>query len=289
MAALAALDLEVAAGQVYGYLGPNGAGKTTTIRILLGLLAPTTGTAELLGGRPTYPGARARVGYLPGELRLDDRLTAAELLEHWGRVRGGVDRRERARLCERLALDPTRPTRLLSSGNRRKVGLVGAFQSRPDLLILDEPTGGLDPLVQAEFLRLLDEARGEGRTVFLSSHVLGEVQRVADRVAVIREGRLISEGRVDALRHTARQRIEVWFDDPVPQAELERLPGLGDLAVDGPHLSCTMAGPLGPLLALLGTHAVRSLVVPEPDLEDAFLSLYHGADGRAGADPGPPA
>jgi len=274
ISALSELTLEVQAGQVTGYLGPNGAGKTTTIRILMGLSCPTGGTFQVLGGSPQDPAVRARIGYLPGELRLDERFRGGELLEHWSRLRGGVDHHHRVRLCERLDLDPSRPVRTLSTGNRRKVGLVGAFQSRPDLLILDEPTSGLDPLVQAEFLLLVREAREAGGTVFLSSHALAEVQRAADRVAVIRQGRLLTETTVDALRHSAVQRIEVWFAGEPPEPELHQIATLRDLAVEGGHVSFTMTGDLDPLLALLATQSVRSLIAREPDLEEAFLALY---------------
>jgi len=191
--ALDALDLTVTRGGVTGYLGPNGAGKSTTIRILLDLARADDGRVEVLGADPRAAGPelRRRIGYLPGELRLDDRLRVDETLRSWAVLRGGedaVDQRYVDELCERLALDPTRRNRTLSSGNRRKVGLVGAFMSRPELLVLDEPTAGVDPLVQAEFLELLDEAHADGRSAFLSSHVLSEVQRGADDVIVIRDG-----------------------------------------------------------------------------------------------------
>jgi ABC-2 type transport system ATP-binding protein len=284
VAALSELSLEVQTGEVTGYLGPNGAGKTTTIRILMGLSRPTSGTFQVLGGSPQEPVVRARIGYLPGELRLDQRFKGGELLDHWARLRGGVDPGHRARLCERLQLDPGQPVRILSTGNRRKVGLVGAFQSRPDLLILDEPTSGLDPLVQAEFLLLVREAREAGATVFLSSHALAEVQRAADRVAVIRGGRLLIESTVEALRHSAVQRIEIWFDEPSPERELLEVVGVSDLVTEGSHVSFRMVGDLHPLLTILASHRVRTLIAPEPDLEEAFLALYQSSgDERASA------
>ncbi len=272
--ALGGLTLEVGAGSIVGYLGANGAGKTTTIRLLLGLLRPDAGWAELLGGDPARAESRRRVGYLPGELRLEERCTAAELLHHWGRLRGGVDAAYRDGLVERFQLDPGRRVAQLSAGNRRKVGLVGALMARPRLLVLDEPTNGLDPLVQAEFVALLEEVRRDGATVFLSSHVLAEVQRTADRVAVLREGRLVREGAVDDLRHIARQPFEVHFDGAVPAAALAAVPGLSDLRVEGGRARWVVSGPLQPLLAVLAAHPVRSLSVPEPDLESAVLALY---------------
>ncbi|HUY98440.1 MAG TPA: ABC transporter ATP-binding protein [Verrucomicrobiae bacterium] len=272
--ALEALSLEVGGGTIFGYLGANGAGKTTTIRLLLGLLRPDAGHVAVLGGDPRAPESRRQVGYLPAELRLDHRCTAFELLSHWATLRGGVERAYRDRLIERVQLDPGRRVRQLSSGNRRKVGLVAAFMARPRLLVLDEPTQGLDPLVQAEFVALLREVRGEGATVFLSSHVLTEVQRCADRVAVLRRGSVVREGTVETLRHLARQPFDVEFDGPAPTAELAAVPGVADLWVDGGHARWVVTGPLQPLLAVLAAHPVRSLSAPEPDLEAAVLSLY---------------
>ncbi len=274
LTALDNLDLDVAAGCVYGYLGPNGAGKSTTIRMLLGLSRPTAGHVELLGGSPTDPLVRRRVGYLPGELRLDDRTSAGELLDHWARLRGGVEPAYRASLVERLGLDPSRPARQLSTGNRRKVGLVGAFMSRPELLVLDEPTSGLDPLVQAEFLTMVTEVEAAGSTVFLSSHILSEVQHVASQVAVLRRGRLVAQDTVDNLRHAARQHFEAYFDGPVPLADLKALPGVADLHVNDGHARWTAVGPVQPVLAILAAHPVRTLIAPEPDLEDAFFAIY---------------
>ena len=222
VAALDGLDLEAPSGQVVGFLGPNGAGKSTTIRILMDLARADRGSVEVLGSDPRAGGAelRNRIGYLPGELRLDERLDVRGTLELWSRLRGHhVDPHYVDALCERLALDPTRETKGLSSGNRRKVGLVGAFMARPELLVLDEPTSGVDPLVQAAFADLVAEAAAEGRTVFLSSHVLSEVQRLADHVIVIRAGRVVSTGSVDALRHLARQPFRAPFVDAPPGQE----------------------------------------------------------------------
>ena len=279
--ALDGLDLRVGRGAVTGYLGPNGAGKSTTIRILLDLARADDGRVEVLGADPRAagPDLRRRIGYLPGELRLDDRLRVDETLRSWATLRATdgqtVDRRYVDELCERLALDPSRQNRTLSSGNRRKVGLVGAFMARPELLVLDEPTSGVDPLVQAEFLHLLDETRADGRSVFLSSHVLSEVQRVADDVIVIRAGRVVLTGSLDDLRRQARQPFTVWFADAAPVDELRALAAVHDLQVmHDNEARGTIEGHHREFLALLARHPVTHLLMPEPDLEQAFLDYY---------------
>ncbi len=276
--ALAGIDLEVRRGEVFGFLGPNGAGKTTTIRCLLDLLRPTAGTVEVLGLDPRRDGMalRARLAYLPGELRLPERGTVRQLVASIGRVRGSLDPRRRDELAVRLDLDLGRRMRDLSSGNRRKVGLLLAFLADAELLVLDEPTNGLDPLMQHEFLALVREARDAGTTVFLSSHVLSEVRRAADRVAVLRAGTIIAVGTVDELRGRARQRVEAWFAGDPPVGELDRLPGLEARAIDGRRFSAVLDGPIQPLLDVLLRHPVESLVVEDPDLEEAFLDLYAG-------------
>ncbi len=274
--AVRGIDLEVSRGEVFGFLGPNGAGKTTTIRCALDLLHPTAGRIEVLGLDPRRDGVavRGRVAYVPGELRLPERLTAAELVDSIGRLRGGLDGARRDGLATRLGLDLGRRMRDLSSGNRRKVALLLAFLADAELLILDEPTNGLDPLMQHEFLRLVHEARDAGTTVFLSSHSLSEVQRAADRVAVLRAGKVVALGTVDQLRGRARQRIEVWFAGDPPAAELAGLPGLADATVDDHRLTAVLSGSIQPLLEVLARHRVVSMLVEEPDLEDAFLDLY---------------
>jgi ABC-2 type transport system ATP-binding protein len=277
--ALGGLDIEVAGGGVVGFLGPNGAGKSTTIRILLDLARPTAGRVEVLGRDPRAAGPELRrsIGYVPGELRLDDRLTVEHTLASWARLRGGgVDDGYVSKLCERFELDPTRHTKGLSSGNRRKVGLVGAFMARPELLILDEPTSGLDPLVQAEFQALVEEERDRGATVFLSSHALSEVQRVADRVGVIRRGRAVASGSIDDLRRTARQPFTVWFTEDAPVDDLRSVPEVSDLSVRGREVSGVVEGSPSRFLAVLGRARVDHMLMPEPDLEQAFLRLYEG-------------
>jgi ABC-2 type transport system ATP-binding protein len=277
--AVRGIDLEVRQGEVFGFLGPNGAGKTTTIRCLLDLLRPTAGRVTVLGLDPRRDGIalRGRLAYMPGELRLPEQMTAAGLAAAIGRLRGSLDERRRDELAGRLDLDLGRRVRDLSSGNRRKVALLLAFLADAELLVLDEPTNGLDPLMQREFLGLVREARERGTTVFLSSHVLSEVQRAADRVAVLRKGKVLALGSVEELRRRARQRVEVWFEGSPPAEELATLPGLLDATVDEHRFAAVLAGPIQPLLDVLARHPVVGLLVEEPDLEEAFLDLFEAA------------
>jgi len=277
--AVRGINLDVRRGEVFGFLGPNGAGKTTTIRCLLDLLRPTAGRVDVLGLDPRRDNLalRRRVAYMPGELRLPERMTGAGLVAAISRLRGGLDTRRRDSLAARLDLDLSRRLRDLSSGNRRKVALLLAFVVEAELLVLDEPTNGLDPLMQREFLALVREAKAQGRTIFLSSHVLSEVQRAADRVAVLRGGTLLAVGGVDELRRRARQRVEVWFDGPAPVEELAALPELVDQHTEDHRFTALLAGSIEPLLAVLAGQHVVSLLVEEPDLEEAFLDLYEAA------------
>jgi ABC-2 type transport system ATP-binding protein len=280
--AVRGIDLEIKPGEVFGFLGPNGAGKTTTLRCLLGMLRPTAGRISLFGLDATSDGVRARrrVAYVPGELRLPDRVTGAELVHTIGRLRGGFRAGGPEQIAERLEFDLKRHVRDLSTGNRRKLALLLAFSADSDLLVLDEPTNGLDPLMQREFLRLVGEARQRGTSVLLSSHVLGEVQRIADRVALLRDGRIIASGTVDEIRRGARQRVEVWFATPQAAAEASTAAaaaGLRDVEIDERRLSATIVGPVQPLIEVLARQQVESLLVDEPNLEDAFLDLYEGA------------
>lgn len=266
------LDLEVRRGEIFGFLGPNGAGKTTTLRLLLGYLRPTGGTARVLGldARRDVRDLHARVGYLPGELRLDPTRTGRELFELLGRLRGGVDRAGLHELTERLGLDPSRRLGTLSKGNKQKVGLVAALLGRPEVLLLDEPTDGLDPLVQEEVLRLLREARAEGRTVFLSSHVLAEV----DRVGIIRAGKLVTVAGVAEVKARLPHRLEVRFASPVPEVVFARLPGLSQVQLRGDTLRCVLTGGADTLIKTLAAYPVLDLRGHEPDLEEAFLTYY---------------
>ena len=222
------VDLTVHEGEVMGFLGPNGAGKTTTIRILLDLIRPTAGKAWVFGidAQADPVAIHRRLGYLPGEFSLYDKLTGAETIEYFANLRGGVDKAYAAELIERLDLDPSRKYKEYSKGNKQKVGLVVALQHRPDLLILDEPTSGLDPLVQQTFFDLVREARAEGRTVFLSSHIISEVERTTDRVAIIREGRIVRVDQVSALRDLSHHEVTLVFAGPVPTEAFAALEGV---------------------------------------------------------------
>jgi ABC-2 type transport system ATP-binding protein len=278
------VDLEVQAGEVFGFLGPNGAGKSTTIRVLLDLIRATRGSALVLGrdSRRDSLAIRARSGYLPGELSLYPRLTGRDTLRYLANLRGGVDWQYVHQLAERLDCDLERKVADLSTGNKRKLGLIQAFMPRPELLILDEPTSGLDPLVQHEFYGLVDEAREAGQTVFLSSHVLPEVQRVCDRVAFIREGALVAVENVADLTGKAVRELDVVFAAPVSPAAFAGVPGVTAVSADGggvaPALRFTVTGPLDPAVKKLAEFEVVNLTSREPDLEDVFLTFYGGGD-----------
>ena len=278
--ALVDLDLRVEAGEVFGYLGPNGAGKSTTIRLLLGLIQPTSGRAAVLGldTRGDGVASRSRVGYLPGDLRLADRPTGREQLDSLARLRGQVDSAYRNELCERLGAVIDRPVRQLSKGNRQKLGLVQAFMHRPDVVILDEPTAGLDPLLQAEVRALLRETAADGRTVFLSSHSLDEVQHVADRVGIIRSGRLVDVDAVESLRERSLRHVTVTFAEPVDSSRLAGLDGVRVVRVDGPtvRLSAPETA-MDVLVKAIAGHTVVDLVSEPADLEEIFLELYREA------------
>src|SRR5665647_1398940 len=244
------VDLAVSQGEVFGFLGPNGAGKTTTIRTLLDLIRPTSGTARVFGiDSSADPVAiHRRIGYLPGEFALYDRLTGSQTLEYFANLRGGVDRTYQASLIERFDLDPSRRFREYSKGNKQKVGLVVALQHRPELLLLDEPTAGLDPLVQQTFFSLLRERVADGGTVFLSSHILSEVERSCDRVAIIREGRLVQVDRVDALRDLAHHQVELRFAGEPPVGEFKGISGVSDVTVEDHLIRLRVFGPIAPVV-----------------------------------------
>ena len=276
---ITALDLEVQTGEVFGFLGPNGAGKTTTIRLLLDLIRPTSGRALVLGrdSRRESLAIRTRSGYLPGELSLYPKLTGGEMLRYLANLRGHVQWDYVNTLGERLDCDLGRRVADLSTGNKRKLGLIQAFMHRPELLVLDEPTSGLDPLVQHEFYRLVDEARDAGQTVFLSSHVLPEVQRVCDRVAFIREGELLAVEDVSGLTGRAVREIEVVFSEPVPPAAFEGVPGVTHVSVNGKgasSLRLTVSGSLDAAIKKLSEFPVLDLTSRLPDLEDVFMTFY---------------
>ena len=278
--ALDSLDLVVEPGEVYGYLGPNGAGKTTTIRLLLGLHRPTRGRAELFGVDAWRDpvAAHRRVAYVAGEPSLWPSLTGAETLAYLARLRGGTDTGYREVLVERFLLDTSKKVRALSKGNRQKIQVVAAFASRADLLVLDEPTGGLDPLMEVAFRDTVEEARQRGQTVFLSSHMLSEVEALCDRVGILRQGRLVDQGTLAELRHLSAQTVEVTFDGPAPT--IDELPGVTS-TVAGPNaIRFEVTGAIRPLLDALAGAPVVDLVTREPSLEEIFLHHYDESDGR---------
>jgi ABC-2 type transport system ATP-binding protein len=274
--ALDGVDLDVHHGEIYGFLGPNGAGKSTMIRVLLDLLRPTSGEVEIFDESPRDggPRQRERIGYLPGELRLTGRATAGQLLRDLARLRGGAGEDRFGPLAERFMLDLDRPIRSLSKGNKQKIGVVQAFMHEPDLLILDEPTSGLDPLLQREFLDLVLEARAEGATVFMSSHVLSEVEDVADRVAIIRSGRLVDVDDVATLRQHAGQDIRLQFAEEVSADEFAGLPGVESLEVRGHTVTCRLHGSPDTLLKIAARHHVVVWTAQPRELEDLFLDFY---------------
>ena len=276
--ALEDLDLEVRRGEVFGFLGPNGAGKTTTIRALLHFIFPTRGRASILGLDSVRDAVEIRrhVGYMPADFSLYSNLTGAETLRYYANLRGGVDERVVAHLAERLEADLSRKNADLSSGNRQKVALIQAFMNEPELLILDEPSSGLDPLMQQELLAIIREVRDAGRTVFLSSHSLAEVEHVADRVAILRAGRLIVVERIDILKDKAIRRLDLEFERPVEPDAFRALPGVRSVEAHGLALSVSFEGSVNALLRLALEHQVVNLNSREADLEEIFLAYYRG-------------
>jgi ABC-2 type transport system ATP-binding protein len=272
--ALDSLDLVVAPGEVYGYLGPNGAGKTTTIRLLLALHRPTAGRAELFGidAWADPVSAHRRLAYVAGEPFLWPGLTGAETLAYLATLRGGTDTAYRDALIDRFQLDTDKKVRALSKGNRQKVQLIAGFASRADLLILDEPTSGLDPLMEVAFRETVHEAKQRGQTVFLSSHILSEVEALCDRVGILRDGRLVEQGTLAELRHLSAQTVEITFDGPAPA--LPELPGVQVTSAGASGLRAEVTGSIGPLIAALSDHPVVSLISREPSLEEIFLHHY---------------
>jgi ABC-2 type transport system ATP-binding protein len=270
------VDLAVNQGEVFGFLGPNGAGKTTTIRTILDLIRPTSGRALVFGIESSVDpvAIHRRVGYVPGEFALYDRLTGGQTLEYFANLRGGVDRSYQKSLTERFDLDPSRRYREYSKGNKQKVGLIAALQHRPELLILDEPTGGLDPLVQQTFFSTLREAVANGTTTFLSSHILSEVEKSCDRVAIIREGRIVQIGTVESLRDLAHHQVELRFAGPVPVDEFRGLPGVSDVVADDHVLRLRVAGAITPVVQAAARHELLDFVSREPSLEETFLAQY---------------
>ncbi len=274
------VSISVDRGEVYGFLGPNGAGKTTTLRTLLDLLHPTDGRALIFGldSRRASRAIRARIGNLPGEFSYDPRLTGREFLSFCAEARGMRDLGSSSLLAQRFEADLDRRIGDLSRGNRQKIGLLQALFHDPELLLLDEPTTGLDPLMQEEFLAVMREYGERGGTAFLSSHDLDEVERVCDRVAIIREGRLAAVERVAELRGRAYHHVSIVFDAPVEDAEFAWIPGVSELESDGPSISFKVSGALDPVVKAAARHTVIDMELIEPTLEEIFLTFY-GRDG----------
>jgi ABC-2 type transport system ATP-binding protein len=278
--ALDALSISVRSGEVYGFLGPNGAGKTTTIRMALGLARPTSGSVRIFGVDAWADAAEGhrRVAFVPGEFAAWPKLRGGEVLDLLGSIHGGFDPAVRTELVERFEFDPSKKGREYSKGNRQKIALIAAFMVQPDLLVLDEPTSGLDPLMEQQFRACVEAARDNGQTVFLSSHILSEVEAVCDRVAILRSGRLVEVGTLDDLRKLNTREVEVTFASaPVP--DLRPVEGVEEVVVDGSTVTLRLRGGPSPLLAALAPHEVAALDIREPSLEEMFLTFY--GDGPA--------
>ena len=280
--ALIDLNLSVAPGEVFGFLGPNGAGKTTMIRTVLDLIRPTNGRASILGmdSHESAVEIRRHVGYLPGDLALYPNLTGQETLTYFANLRGGVDWSYVDGLADRFNSDLSKKVSDYSSGNRQKIGLIQAFMSKPEVLILDEPSTGLDPLVQQDFQALLRETAAEGRTVFLSSHTLSEVERVAHRVGIIRQGRLVVVEAVDELKSKAIRRLEMQFGSPVEEAVFRGVEGVHDVTAEGTRVSVSFKGEMATLLRAAMAHDLVNLNSHEADLEEIFLTYYRDPESE---------
>ncbi len=275
--ALDGLDLTVARGEIHGFLGPNGAGKSTTIRILLGLLRADGGSVRLLGGDPwtDVEALHRRIAYVPGDVALWPNLTGGEVIDLLSRLRGGLNTARRDDLLERFDLDPTKKCRAYSKGNRQKVALVAALSSDAELLLLDEPTAGLDPLMDRVFRDYLEQIRAEGRTVLLSSHILSEVEALCDRVSIIRDGRTVESGSLAQLRHLTRTSVAATLQHPPTATELATIPGVHDVVVDGPRVTLSAdTERIGEVLRALGAHGIQALTSQPPTLEELFLRSY---------------
>ncbi|MFA5890547.1 MAG: ABC transporter ATP-binding protein [Actinomycetota bacterium] len=276
------LSLEVDAGEVFGFLGPNGAGKTTTIRTLLDLIRPTSGRAQVFGldSHRDSVEIRKRVGYVPGEIKMYDRMTGLDFLRHLAALRGGVDWAHAMDLADRLDCDLDKMIKSLSHGNRQKVALIQAFMHRPDLVILDEPTQGLDPFAQQEFQRVIDDIRDEGQTVFLCSHVMPEVERLCHRVAIIREGRLAAVEEIADLKARSVRNVEIHFASPIPSDAFANLPGVHDVSAAGGIVRLAVAGSVDAVIKVAARHEVVDIFSHEPTLEEIFLAFYGDREGE---------
>ena len=279
--ALAPLNLAVRKGEVLGYLGPNGAGKTTTIRLLLGLIRPSAGRVEIFGINAAAEKIRAHrhIGYVPGESAFWPSLTGAETLHLLGKVHGQIDERYQSELIKRFRFDPAKKVRTYSKGNRQKINLIAALSTRADLLIMDEPTTGLDPIMEQAFRQSVLEAKANGQTIFLSSHILEEVEALCDRLAILKDGKLVELGTLAEMRHLSALTVEATFAGSPPK--IDRLKGVSGVKVIGHQLICQVHGSIDPLLGVLAAAHPKTLLSREPSLEELFLSLYGETDGRA--------
>ncbi len=278
--ALRKVNLEVHKGEIFGYLGPNGSGKSTTIRTLLDFIRPSSGSASIFGldSRVDSRAIRARVGYLPEDMVLYEKLTGGQILAYSAALRGGVDSIYIEQLRERLDAELSRPVKTLSRGNRQKIALIQAFMHQPDLIIMDEPTSGLDPLIQQEFYAMVEEVKADGRTVFISSHFLPEIERLCDRVGIIRSGQLITVEDVAVIKERTLHRIEFHFATPVSIVDFKNLPGTRDIELEKYVLKCTVEGSPDAVVKAASRFEITKIVTHEPHLEEVFLSYYGDGD-----------
>jgi len=274
------LDIEVERGEVFGYLGPNGAGKTTTIRLLLDFIRPTRGQAKIFGNDVNQNSLdiRRHVGYVPGELAMYENMTGKDFLTYFAHLRNGVDWDYVNRLTERLDCSLSQAIKSLSHGNKQKIALIQAFMNKPDLLILDEPTTGLDPLMQREFYRMIEEVKAEGRTVFLSSHVIPEVERICDRVGILREGKLVAVEGVRDLKSRSLKHLEIHFAESVPKEAFVGVSGVRDVMIENGIMHCTVVGSLDAVVKAASAFPVENIITHEPTLEEIFMSFYGQGD-----------
>jgi ABC-2 type transport system ATP-binding protein len=272
------INLDVMRGEIFGYLGPNGSGKTTTIRTLLDFIRPTKGVVSVLGldSRADSAQIRKRIGYLPGDIALYEKMTGRQLLKYIDGLRGGLDWEFVIQLAERFEARLDQPIRTLSKGNKQKIGLIQAFMHAPELVIMDEPTNGLDPLMQQEFYKLVEETNKRGATIFVSSHIVPEIERLCSRVGIIRKGKLVAVEEVEKLKEKALRKITFVFDKPIAKEEFESLPGVRDVEVEGNALKCTIKGAVDALVKAAGRHKVIKVISEDGNLEEIFLEFYAG-------------
>jgi ABC-2 type transport system ATP-binding protein len=281
--ALDKLNLEVEKGEILGYLGPNGAGKTTTIRAMLGLIKPTSGSTQIFGidSQKNKIEAHKHLAYIPGESTFWPTLTGKETLHLLGKIYGSIDLKYQKKLIERFEFDPNKKVRTYSKGNRQKINIIAAFMTRADLLVMDEPTSGLDPIMEQAFRESALEAKNNGQTIFLSSHILQEVEALCDRIAILRAGKLVELGTLTEMRKLSALTVEVTFEGTPPR--VDHINGVSNIKIIGHQLTCQIRGPIDPLFSLLIEHHPKTLLSREPSLEELFLSLYGADDIKKGS------